>query len=580
MSDEVRDPMGLPLFAGGRSNGHPLPGRVRSTFQLADPADSAPANGSPTSGRPTSVSVGDLRAAYRATLTSSEANEVDHAKGADAHGLLEPGGTDDAPRSRQAGPPTTRRRDPAWPATNLPSALDGVAAKHTSGPLDWAEVARLRAEASAALTDVLGEQPGIDRLEQEEIGRTIIARLLDSADAAAIADRGHARPLADTRALADAVFDALFRLGRLQPLLDDDSVENVMITGYDRVVVERADGSLTEADPVADSDDELLEFLSFVAARAENPRPFSPSHPALHLRLDDGSRLAAARDTARPSVVIRRHRVRQVTLPDLVGWGTVSPVMASFLAAAVKARRSIVVSGGQGDGKTTLVRALCAEIDPWEVLGTFETEHELFLHELADQHRIVTAWEERPGSGETAADGRSSGERRTADQVIDSFRFTLARQILGEIRGPEVWSMIKLMESGAGSLSTTHAADASATMRKLITCAMEAGPHVTLELAATKLADTVDFIVQMRCDLDRTPGRPARKVRRVAEILAVEPGEAGRHYSLTTIFRPQARAVGVADTPPKQDVQDGLIEHGFDHAGFLAEAETSPRRRS
>ena len=556
MNDESHDPMGLPLFAGERTNGQELPGRVRSTFRLD--GSPAPANGTSRIGRTTPVAVEDLRAAYRRTL---EANETDE-------------------QSRTQPPAAHEHNERHVPAASGVAA-NGATKQHAAPvPVDWAEVARLRAEASAALTDVVGEQPGISRTEQEEIGRTIIDRLLDAADAAAIADRGQARPLADTRALADAVFDALFRLGRLQPLLDDDSVENVMITGHDRVVVEHADGSLTEADPVADSDEELLDFLSFVAARAENPRPFSPSHPALHLRLDDGSRLAAARDTARPSVVIRRHRVRQVTLADLVDWHTISPVMASFLAAAVKARRSIVVSGGQGDGKTTLVRALCAEIDPWEVLGTFETEHELFLHELADQHRIVTAWEERPGSGEGASGGRSAGERRTADQVIDSFRFTLARQILGEIRGPEVWSMIKLMESGAGSLSTTHAADASATMRKLITCAMEAGPHVTLELAATKLADTVDFIVQMRCDLDRTPGRAARKVRRVAEILAVEPGEAGRHYSLTTIFRSQARAVGVADTPPKQDVLEDLIEHGFDHAAFLAEAEASPRRRS
>ncbi len=197
------------------------------------------------------------------------------------------------PTDNLAARPSTARSEPAvccqWRRRDDPRL----------GSMDWAEVARLRAEASAALTDVLGEQPGIDRAEQEEIGRTIIARLLDSADASAIADRGHARPLVETRALADAVFDALFRLGRLQPLLDDESVENVMITGFDRVVVERADGSLTEVDPVADSDEELLEFLSFVAARAENPRPFSPSHPAL--RPGDGSRLAAARDTARPS---------------------------------------------------------------------------------------------------------------------------------------------------------------------------------------------------------------------------------------------------------------------------------------
>lgn len=558
MTDESLDPMGLPLFAGEPGNGQELPGRVRSTFRLDGSPRPKPVNGASRIGPTAPVAVEALRAAYRRTLEANETGGQPGTQPPAAHG----------------------HNDRRVPVDFRVTANDAATQRAAAGPLDWVEVARLRAEASAALTVVLGEQPGISRIEQEEIGRTIIGRLLDAADAAAIADRGQARPLADTRALADAVFDALFRLGRLQPLLDDDSVENVMITGHDRVVVERADGSLTEADPVAESDEELLDFLSFVAARAENPRPFSPSHPALHLRLDDGSRLAAARDTARPSVVIRRHRVRQVTLADLVDWHTISPVMASFLAAAVKARRSIVVSGGQGDGKTTLVRALCAEIDPWEVLGTFETEHELFLHELADQHRIVTAWEERPGSGEGASGGRSAGERRTADQVIDSFRFTLARQILGEIRGPEVWSMIKLMESGAGSLSTTHAADASATMRKLITCAMEAGPHVTLELAATKLADTVDFIVQMRCDLDRTPGRPARKIRRVAEILAVEPGEAGRHYSLTTIFRSQVRAVGVADTPPIQDVLESLIDHGFDHAAFLAEAEASPRRRS
>jgi Flp pilus assembly CpaF family ATPase len=162
--------------------------------------------------------------------------------------------------------------------------------------------------------------------------------------------------------------------------------------------------------------------------------------------------------------------------------------------------------------------------------------------------------------------------------VIDSFRFTLSRQILGEIRGPEVWSMIKLMESGAGSLSTTHAADAYSTMRKLITCAMEAGPHVTMELAATKLADTIDFIVQMTCEIVTTPvGR--RKVRRVAEILAVEPGEENKRYSLTSIFRAVPGGVGVADTPPPGRILDQLVAHGFDYTAFLTEADAHPRRQ-
>ena len=525
-ADFEGDPQRLPLFATTTGpNGHPRPGRVRSTFRLAEPAAEA---AEPAAKAPEPVEL--RRVSVPASLVP--ADEV--------------------------------------PVSLLP--------RLRSGGLDWARVARLRSEASTALTEALGEHPAMGRAEQEELGRSIIERLLDGEDADTVVRRGQARTLAERRQLAEATFDALFRLGRLQPLLDDPEVENVMITGYDRVVVERADGTLVEAEPVADSDEELLDFLSFLAGRADNPRPFSASQPSLHLRLEDGSRLAAARDTARPSVVVRRHRVRRVTLADLVEWGTLSPLMAGFLSAAVKARRSIVVSGGQGDGKTTLVRALCAEIDPWEVIGTFETEHELFLHELTEQHRIVHAWEERPGSGEHATAGRSSGERRTPEQVIDSFRFTLSRQILGEIRGPEVWSMIKLMESGAGSLSTTHAADAYSTMRKLITCAMEAGPHVTMELAATKLADTIDFIVQLTCEIIATPlGR--RKVRRVAEILAVEPGEENKRYSLTSIFRAVPGQVGVADTPPPGRVLDQLIAHGFDYTAFLAEADAQPRRQ-
>ncbi len=463
-------------------------------------------------------------------------------------------------------------------AARVPPAF--LAGSNDRAGVDWGEVARLRTEASSQLTDAIGETPLMPRREQEELGGAIINRLLDADDATSVAERGRARTLVERQALAGAVYDALFRLGRLQPLLDEPSVENVMITGHDRVIVERSDGTLSTVEPVADSDEELLDFLTFLAARAENPRPFSASQPSLHLRLEDGSRLAAARDTARPSVVIRRHRVRRVTLADLVDWHTLSPVMASFLAAAVRARRSIVVSGGQGDGKTTLVRALCAEIDPWEVLGTFETEYELFLHEMPDQHQIVHAWEERPGSGERAPDGSVSGERRTPEQVIDSFRFSLSRQILGEIRGPEVWSMIKLMESGAGSLSTTHAADAYSTMRKLITCAMEAGPHVTMELAATKLADTIDFIVQMNCEVTRTPGGGGRKVRRVAEILAVEPGEDNKRYSLTSIFRAVPGQVGVADTPPPGAILEQLVQAGFDYSAFLAEADAHPRRTS
>ena len=366
--------------------------------------------------------------------------------------------------------------------------------------LDWSLVSALRAQASEQLSQAVAADRGrLDKAAQEELGRTIVLDLIESTVADRVNAGMTALPGAEQDALARAVFDSLFRLGRLQPLVDDDRVENIIITGHDNVLLELTDGSLVDGPPVADSDEELIDFLVFLASRTEvNARGFSEAQPRLHLRLDGGSRLAAAAwVTPRPSVVIRRHRLMEVTLDDLVARQMLTPVAASFLRAAVRARKSIVVSGSQGAGKTTLVRALCAEIDPLEAIGTFETEYELHLHELRDRHRIVHPWEARPGSGERGADGRQAGEFTLDEALVDSFRFNLSRQIVGEVRGKEIWAMIKAMESGTGSISTTHASDAVAAIRKLVTCAMEAGPHVTHSLATSKLASTIDVIVHL-----------------------------------------------------------------------------------
>ena len=447
--------------------------------------------------------------------------------------------------------------------------------EHPTG-IDWALVAALRVQVSERLSELMRGMSW-DKAEQHRQGWAVIRQLLDEDAADTLARGEKLGPSADQEALAQAVFDAVFRLGRLQPLVDDPEIENIMITGHDRVVAELSDGTMRRVDPVADSDEELAEFLAFLAARSDNPRPFTPANPSLHLTLDGGSRLAAARDTAGLSVMIRRHRVRDVTLADLVEWGALSPVAADFLRAAVKARKSIVVSGAQGVGKTTLVRALCAEIDPWEPIGTFESEFELFLHELPDQHRIVHAWEVRSGSGERGADGRSAGMRTIEEQIIDSFRFSLGRQILGEIRGPEVWQMIKLMESGSGSISTTHAADAPAAIRKLITCAMEAGPQISQELAAAKLADTLDVVVHLTCDVTQTAdGRVGRKNRYVSEILEVTPGERPRGFATNAIFAPAPGRCAVAHTRPDSLWED-LIAAGFNALGF--ERELAEHRR-
>ncbi|WP_448071093.1 ATPase, T2SS/T4P/T4SS family [Georgenia yuyongxinii] len=242
--------------------------------------------------------------------------------------------------------------------------------------VDWPLVAQLRARASAQLSDAVGQHAALSKRGQEELGRSIILDLIEAAVADRVDTGMPAWNLLQQQALARAVFDALFRLGRLQPLVDNEEVENIMIDGFDNVILEMSDGRRVQGPPVADSNGELIEFLSFLASRSEaNAREFSEANPILDMRLDGGSRLAASAWVCpRPQVNIRRHRLVEVSLNDLTILGMLTPLAASFLAAAVRARKSIVVSGAQGAGKTTLVRALCAEIDQWEPIGTFETE--------------------------------------------------------------------------------------------------------------------------------------------------------------------------------------------------------------
>ena len=442
-----------------------------------------------------------------------------------------------------------------------------------SGRIDWQLVAMLRSQASDQLTAALGDERGMDAETERELGRSIIQELLQTTAADRIHDGLQAWNLDEQAELAEAVYNALFGLGRLQPYVDDDSVENIIISGAENVWLEKTDGMLVRAEPVADSDAELLDFLAFVASRSEvNARSFSSANPRLHMRLDGGARLAAAAwVTAAPSVVIRRHRLRRVSLDDLVEREMLTPVAASLLSAAIKAGKSVVVAGPQGAGKTTMVRALCAEFEPHEKIGTFETEFELHLHELKDLHPIVHAWEARPGSGEVGPDGRQAGEFTIDEALYDSFRFNLTRQIVGEVRGREVWAMIKAMESGTGSISTTHAADGEAAIRKLVTCAMEAGPHITRELATSKLAETVDIIVQLHLETVPLGGDRWRRSRWVSEILHVAPGEAAKGYATTPVFKPNP-AGGPAVPGTLADELRSLERYGFDLDGFLASA--------
>jgi len=191
------------------------------------------------------------------------------------------------------------------------------------------------------------------------------------------------------------------------------------------------------------------------------------------------------------------------------------------------------------------------------------------LHELPDKHRRVVAWESRPGSGEVGLNGRQAGEITLDDLLVDSFRFNLSRQIVGEVRGREVLSMIKAMQSGAGSISTTHAADASGAIRKLITCAMEAGPQVTESYATRAIAEHIDLVVQLQLETIPVGDGTARRSRWVSEIIAVSPGEREKGYATTHVFRPSYGRPAVAGVLP--DEYRALEQFGFDLRGYLAE---------
>ncbi|TDC48107.1 CpaF family protein [Jiangella ureilytica] len=423
-----------------------------------------------------------------------------------------------------------QRPGPGTPPGSTPGTSTGL-----DPGVDWTLVRSFRQQAAARLSEQVDETT--PEAGRRTAGREIIAQLLDEHVRQAVTTGATTVRVDQQAALAQAVFDALFGLGRLQPLIDDPAVENIEVYGAEPVVVIDGDGRITRRPPVVESEDELVDMLTFLASRGgSGERTFSTASPSLHLHLHGGHRLAASGwTTHQPVVVIRRHRLVDIGLDDLVSRGTLTTQAAAFLRSAVRSRRSIVVSGSMGAGKTTLTRALANEIDPEEKLGTIETEYELGLHHLRDRHRRVIAWEARPGSGERGPDGRAVGEITLDDLVYDALRMNLDRLIVGEVRGREVLPMFKAMQSGAGSLSTIHAHSARASIERLVTCAMEAGHRVSAEFAYRQIAQHVDLVVHVEC-VTAHDDDTVRRRRLVTEIIALEPGERGLP-AITDVFR-------------------------------------------
>lgn len=421
-------------------------------------------------------------------------------------------------------------------------------------------------EVRAKIADRLAERLQAQRVESPEARRELARSLI----ATELGERGRERvrrgeepwSLEVEMATGRAVMAALFGLGRLQPLIDDPAVENIEVDGHDHVWVSYADGRLEQHAPVAESDAELIEVLQLLAARTgQAERTFSSTHPALHLRLDDGSRLAAvAWTTPRVHVVIRRHRVRDVDLDDLVALGTLDTVLAGFLRAAVRAGKNIVVTGLQNAGKTTLIRALANEFDPSERFATIEKEYELHLHDLPARHPRVVAMEAREGSTETDAAGRRAGEVSLTELVTTALRLNLRRIIVGEVRGPEILPMLEAMSTGDGSLCTLHCRTAHHAVDRIVTLCLSAGVQMTDTFAYRLLAGSVDFLVHVELVDDTAHGGTRQRfVSHVVEIDGL--GERNRPAT-TTVFVPGDHGRAVPMHRPA--CLDDLVRAGFD----------------
>lgn len=409
-----------------------------------------------------------------------------------------------------------------------------VAPSHVQHPepnIDWELVVQLRREAaeqiSAATTQWHAEHGKAMPAEDRRLHSRALIRAIVHTRAQQLSDDGEALwSLTVEQAYANAVESAIFGYGRMQPLFEIPEAENIEIHGHDSVMVQYGDGTRVEHPPVADSDEELVEAIRFLGETATPPRPFDDAHPTMTLALGAKFRLHAIGFglSYRPSVVIRQHRLTEVTLDELAATGMFPRELGALLRAAVLGRTSIVIAGDQGAGKTTLLRALIDAIPASERFGTLETDYELLTH-LHEHRRNILALQARIGLGETA-DGKAVGSYSVADLIPEALRQNLSRLVVGEVRGEEAGAMFEAMQSGAGSLSTTHSHSASSTIDRLASRVAQGGV-LSIDEAMRQIAHHIGLIVHVVLRDDTWRGGVRRRF--VSEVRQLTGSiEAGR----------------------------------------------------
>jgi Flp pilus assembly CpaF family ATPase len=300
---------------------------------------------------------------------------------------------------------------------------------------------------------------------------------------------------------------------------------------------------------------ELIQILG--AYSGLSSRPFDSANLQLDLRLPDGSRLSAVMDvTRRPALSIRRARMGKVFLSDLIGNGTLMTELGSFLAAAVQARKNIMIAGSTNAGKTTMLRALANEIPAHERLVTVERALELGLDQFPELHPNVVALEERLPNSE------GLGFISMAELVRRSLRMNPSRVIVGEVLGDEIVTMLNAMSQGNdGSLSTIHANSSLEVFNRISTYALQAQERLPVEASHMLVAGAINFVVfiERRNDYHRG-GTMRRVVTSVREVNGVD----GRVLSSEVFSQgPDGRAMPHS---PVTCIEE-LMAHGYQPSG-------------
>jgi pilus assembly protein CpaF len=418
--------------------------------------------------------------------------------------------------------------------------------------------ARMRAEVAdqlaARLRTLDDDDRALSEADRQLLGRQLIADSLEGHANAALAGGRKVLGPDEEDELAQAVFDALFGLGRLQRYLDDASIENINANGCDQVWVDYADGRRERVEPIAGSDEELAEMVRSWAARlGVSERRFDLGSPRLSLQLPDGSRLFAVMAVSeRVCLSIRRHRYLKVTPDDLVGLGTLDTALGEFLGAAMRARRNCIICGGTGVGKTTLLRAMAADIPASERLITIEDSLELGLDRDPEAHHQVVALEAREANVE------GEGEVTLAELVRWALRMSPDRVIVGETRGPEVLALLNAMTQGNnGSMATIHASSSKGAFGRLATYAIQAPERLPLEATNLLVANAVDFVIHLAQD----PGG-RRYVASVREVVDAE----GPQVISNEVFHPGPDGRAVPGARLRPDTAEDLAGAGLDLA--------------